>query len=100
MSSLPFSRNNEGVAPQFIPEHEAQPIGSAEAQVSEAMALAKQLNSRPEISLAERIAKIDPMTVATACDFLDGLSPSEREKYLLAEKTSKGRTTILGRYGW
>lgn len=99
---MDFARDRGDKAPQFVPsaDHELQPLGSADAQVDEAMRLAKERNSQPEVGLAERIAKMDGMYVATAVDFLDGLSPFEREKYLLAEKQSKGRKQILGRYGW
>ena len=99
---LVWARNNEGVVPQFVPseKYEAQPIGDANSQVDEAMRLAKERNAQPEVGLAERIARMDAMTVNQAIVFMDGLSQHEKERYLEVEKRSKGRTSILGRYGW
>ncbi len=97
-----FGRSSGEVQPGFIPGdgHQLQPLGNEENMIGEAMILAKSLNQRTEVGLADRIVKMDAMNVSTALDFLDGLSDAEREKYLIAEKKSKGRRMILGRYGW
>lgn len=97
-----FARDGGSLAPQFVPgeEYKAQPLGSAEAQVAEAMAVAKEANSKESLTLEDRIATMQKMNPATAVDFLDKLSQYEREQYLTAEKFGKSRKTVLGRYGW
>lgn len=107
MAETSFARDIGEVEPAFVPPegYEAQPLGSAEAQVEEAMRIAKERNAElakkeAETGMMERVHKMDSLTVPRAVEFLDSLPQAEREKYLNAEKLSKNRTTILASYGW
>lgn len=102
MAELIFSREAGEEIPQFITDEKAQPIGSADEQVAEAMRIAKDANAKLEAeeSIVRYIEKMDAMTVPQAIDFLDAQSQFIREKYLRAEKLSKNRRSILASYGW
>lgn len=102
-----FARDKGEIEPAFVPDedYEAQSVGSADAQVVEAMAIAKERNKKLALleastGMSERILKMDNLTVPRAIEFLDSLSQAEREKYLNAEKLSKARNGILASYGW
>lgn len=99
---MQFSRDKGELPQQFVPgkKHKLIPTNTADAQVEEAMRISKEMNAKPEVGLAERIAKMDAMNPATAFDFLDGLSQFDKERYLMAERMGKARRQILGRYGW
>lgn len=106
-ASVGFSRDIGEIEPAFIPskKYKAHPLGSADAQATEAMRIAKERNKKLQIQeestgMSERIMKMDNLTVPRAIEFLDSLSQAEREKYLNAEKLSKNRRTILASYGW
>lgn len=107
MAETSFARDIGEIEPAFIPgeDYESQPLGSAEAQVEEAMRIAKERNVQiaeheSQMGILERAAKMDSLTVPRAIEFLDSLPQAEREKYLNAEKQSKNRKMILGSYGW
>lgn len=98
-----FSRERGTREPQFVPgnDHSLLPIGSADAQVVEAMSLAKERNRTENLTPTQRIVVMEEKaSVAVACDFLDAQSPYERDLYLAAERKGKNRKTVLGRYGW
>jgi hypothetical protein len=102
-----FARDIGTVEPAFVPgkDYEHYPLGSAEAQATEAMRTAKEGNKKLALleestGMSERIMKMDNLTVPRAVEFLDSLSQTEREKYLNAEKLSRKRSTILASYGW
>ena len=104
MGEVRFGRDIGTPEGQFVPdeEYELLPLNTADAQVSEAMALVKERNRKEQEdeSIIPYIIKIDGMNVAQAVDHLDGISQFEREKFLRAEKLSKNRKGILAAYGW
>jgi hypothetical protein len=78
------------------------PLNSAEAQVAEAMRVAKERNrqeSQAE-SIVPYIEKVDSFSnVREAVEYISQVSQHERDLLLRAEKLSKNRKTLLGHFG-
>lgn len=98
-----FSRNVGSPQPQAT-GIKAVPLGSASAQVEEAMRLAKERNAAEQAaeqdSFEAKVALISGKSVNEAVPFLQDLSVFEQEAYLRAEIAGKNRATLKAHFGW